>query len=44
MLILSYLMLLQGVTNTVDGGLAQVKRDIEELNATFTQENEEVEP
>ena len=38
---LAYLRVLQGFTNSVDGGLAQVKREMEARNATLTQENEE---
>ena len=35
---LTFLRILEGFANTVDAGLAQVKRDIQELNATFAEE------
>ena len=35
---LAFLRILEGFANNVDAALAQVKRDIQELNATFAEE------
>tara|TARA_B100000287_G_scaffold5809_2_gene5623 strand:+ start:5120 stop:5383 length:264 start_codon:yes stop_codon:yes gene_type:complete len=40
---LAFLRILEGFANTVDAALAQVKRDIQELNATFAEEASEEE-
>jgi len=40
---LTFLRILEGFANTVDAALAQVKRDIQELNATFAEEAEQKE-
>jgi len=40
---LAFLRILEGFANTVDAALAQVKRDIQELNATFAEEPEQEE-
>ena len=40
---LAFLSILEGFANNVDAALAQVKRDIQELNATFAEEASEEE-
>ena len=40
---LAFLRILEGFANNVDAALAQVKRDIQELNATFAEEASEEE-